>query len=304
MPQAKLTPEEWESLCARRRQGAPISELARTCPLTPKTLENKFQLYGVHPEVAESQRPRYVSPPKLDTDCLIICDSHIPFHDAGFVNAVFSLSQTWGIRSLFLAGDILDITALSQFSSRPEDTLSKELTEAGHFLGVCCERFEKVLLVLGNHERRFLHFLREQLREEHLLALIGEKRLTISNYSYGFVQGQGHLRNWLIGHPRNISVIPGRVPTFLSRKFPKYSVGSGHGHLAGMAFADDGERLVIDIGVTCDPKRLDYISEHLTTRPAVAQGALILKQTTKGVVPYWLWPGCDFDALRRCYGSA
>jgi len=292
----KLSPEQWESLAQKRRIGVSIPDLAKEYNLSPLYLKKRLQLCGIHIEVPESTKPRYAYPPRFPSDCLILCDSHIPYHDAKFINQVFALAQSWGIKNLLLAGDVVDIAALSVFAHRPEATLKKELSDLESFFRVVDEMFDKVLMLLGNHERRFLHFLKEELRAEHILKLVGEKKAVISEYSYAFVE------NWLVGHPRNVSVIPGRVPVFLSRKYPKYNVASGHGHLAGMAYCEDGVRLAVDIGCSCDEKRLDWIAEHLQTRGAMAQGALILRKIDSTIYPWWLHPKTDWEALARCYG--
>ena len=275
--------------------GEKIPVLAHEFNLSPLYLKKRFQLSGIHVEVSESTKPRYAFPPRFPSDCLILCDCHIPYHDAKFINQVFALAQAWGIKNLLLAGDVMDIAALSVFAHRPEATLKKELSDLESFFQAVDETFDKTLMLLGNHERRFLHFLREELRAEHILKLVGEKKAVISEYSYAFVE------NWLVGHPRNVSVIPGRIPVFLSRKYPRHNCASGHGHLAGMAYCEDGERLAIDIGCSVDPKRLDWISEHLGTRPQLCQGALILRKVGTQIHPYLLGKHTDWENMGKLY---
>lgn len=296
MPSAKLTPPEWEDLCRQRKTGIPISELAQIYNLDGKYLANKLSLAGVVIGIAPSNKPRYDKPPKFPSDCLILCDSHIPYHDAKFINKVLVLAQNWKLPNLLLAGDVMDMAALSFFSHKPTETLSKELDAAESFFKIAGEIFENILMLMGNHERRFLHYLKEQLGMKYLMRLLDEHKAVVSEYSYAFVE------DWLVGHPRNASVIPGRVPVFLSRKYPRHNVASGHGHLAGMAYCEDGERLAIDIGCSVDPKRLDWISENLGTRPSLAQGALILKKTERGTFPWWVHPKTDFEAMKGIYG--
>uniref|UniRef100_A0A6M3L9H7 Calcineurin-like phosphoesterase domain-containing protein n=1 Tax=viral metagenome TaxID=1070528 RepID=A0A6M3L9H7_9ZZZZ len=291
----KLSPDEWQQLFKERRNGTPIAELAQAYHLSGKYLANKLSLEGVVLGIASSDKPRYDKPPKFPPDCLILCDSHIPYHDAKFINKALVLAQNWKLPNLLLAGDVMDMAALSFFSHKPTEILSKELDAGENFFKSVGEIFERILMLMGNHERRFLHYLREQLGMKYLMRLLDERKAVVSEYSYAFVE------DWLVGHPRNASVIPGRVPVFLSRKYPRFNVASGHGHLAGMAYCEDGERLAIDIGCSVDPKRLDWISENLGTRPALAQGALILKKTERGVVPWWLHPKSDFEAMRRMY---
>jgi len=214
----KLSPSQWESLSQQRRIGTSIPDLAKQYDLSPLYLKKRLQLSGVHIEVKESAKPRYNKPPKFPSNCLVLCDSHIPYHDAKFINKVLALAQAWKLPNLLLAGDVMDMAALSFFSHKPTETLTKELDTAESFFKIVGELFENILILMGNHERRFLHYLKEQLGMKYLLRLLDEKKAVISEYSYAFVE------DWLVGHPRNASVIPGRIPFFLARKFPKYNV--------------------------------------------------------------------------------
>lgn len=299
MAEAKLTAEKKAELFRRRRQGEPVSKLAQEYGYKPHYLANLLYLEGVLVEVRPSSKPRYNKPPRFPADCLILCDCHIPYHDAKFINTCLSLALAWKLPNLLLAGDVMDMAALSQFSHRPEATLRGELGELKQFFDVVAQQFQQILMLLGNHERRFLHFLKEELRADDILRLVDEHKVAISEYSYAFVD------KWLVGHPRNVSVIPGRIPFFLARKYPGVAgVASGHGHLAGMAYCEDGQRLAVDIGCSVDDKKLDWIAEHLSTRPGLAQGALVLKQTSKGIFPWWLHRLTDFEALKRAYAVA
>ena len=296
MAEAKLSPDEWQQLYQERRNGTPVSELAQRYNLSGKYLTTKLSVNGVVMGIAPSTKPRYDKPPKFPADCLILCDSHIPYHDAKFINKTLALAQSWKLPNLLLAGDVMDMAALSFFSHKPTEILSKELEAGESFFKSVGEMFDNILMLMGNHERRFLHYLKEQLGMKYLMRLLDERKAVVSEYSYAFVE------DWLVGHPRNASVIPGRVPVFLSRKYPRCNVASGHGHLAGMAYCEDGERLAIDIGCSVDPKRLDWISENLSVRPALSQGALVLRKVGSTTYPIWLHPKTDWEAMRKMYG--
>ena len=107
---------------------------------------------------------------------------------------------------------------------------------------------------------------------------------------------------WRISHPRNISVIHGRVPQRLCDKF-HCNIASGHGHKAGIVSDHSNMYTACDVGVTCDPKRLDYATIRDSTRPAMCQGALILKEGKDGKChPWHIDPRtCDWEALKKCY---
>ena len=289
-------------LLSRRYQNEPTRDLASEYGVAVSTIRHWFSDVGVQksPPIIESSMPRYDKPPKMSPDCLVMSDSHVPYHDARFINNCISLAESWGITNLCLAGDTMDVSALSPFSNRPEATLRKELSDAQKFLLGLSSTFSDILLLPGNHERRLLHFLNEQLGMEHFLSLVGvSSNIRTSSYSFAIIGNK-----WIVGHPRNASVVAGRVPVVISRKYPGMSLATGHGHMAGLVVAEDGERMMVDLGMTADPKRLDWVAENLTARPSMAQGAVILKKIPSGIIwPYYLFPKMDWAAMSSLYHS-
>lgn len=252
------------------------------------------------PLVRPSTAPRYDKTPRIEGDCLILCDLQIPFHDAGWCNRCIQLALLWKVPNLILAGDILDLNALKHFApffahvtgdkpQLPPATLEEELGQAAQvFDAFAC--FGKVLYISGGHELRLLRKLDSSLAISRLASMFTAlPQLETSAYHRCEVG-----KNWLISHPKNTSVIPGRVPFFLVRKFRK-NVAIGHDHVWGQVQDDSGENIAISIGVCCDTKRLDYVALMDSTRPAVSQGALIIKRGYPWLLsPKW----SDFSALR------
>lgn len=248
--------------------------------------------------VTDSDKPRYKNPPRFRGEKLILADAQVPFHNASFINKCIDLALAWGIKSCLLAGDIFDVTAFagSQFHTKPSDTFRVELSEGRKFVKAIADVFDGEDLITGNHEKRFRHFMREQLMaEEFRLLLKAPENVTFSDYGYCF------LENWMVGHPRNVSVIPGRIPFFLSRKHPTYNMATGHGHLQALTMAEDGKRIVVDIGSCADFSKLDWVAMDINTRPAMVMGALILRRhsQTGKLVPTLLWEWSDFEALAK-----
>ena len=249
------------------------------------------------PRINSSDKPRYVSPPKFKGEQLIFTDAQIPFHNATFINECIDLALAWGIKSCIGAGDIFDVTAFAapKYHVKPQDTFGAELSEGRKFVKAIADVFE-FHLITGNHEKRFRHFLNEQLAaEEFRLLLKAPENVTTSDYGYCLVE------NWVIAHPRNVSVIPGRIPFFVSRKYPFFNIACGHGHVQAITSAEDGKRIVIDIGSCADFSKLDWVAMDITTRPAMVNGALILRRSsaTKKLLPVLLWDWTDFDTLAK-----
>lgn len=253
------------------------------------------------PLIRPSTAPIYDKSPRVEGDCLVLCDLQIPFHDAAWCNRCIQLAVLWNVKNLILAGDILDMTALKPFAPFfahltgdrpriPPATLEEEFDQAGKvFDAFAC--FEKVLYISGGHELRLLRKVDSPVALARFASMFTAlPQLETSAYHRCEIGN-----NWLISHPKNSNVIPGRVPFFLVRKFRK-NVAIGHDHVWGQVQDDSGENIAISIGVCCDPKRLDYVALVDSTRPAVSQGALIIKRGKPWLLsPRW----SDFRALRN-----
>lgn len=266
---------------------------------------NFMTRHGIYLSVPVSRREKFNKPEIIREPCLCIFDSQIPFHDADFLNRLLELAVDWGIRQGISGGDFFNMTAFSRFFENPSDKVwSKERNEAYQ---TCCamhDAIRKWLMVKGNHDDFLLKKLEEQMDHEDILSLVDRRSGALSgfkatDYYYCEVRFGGSV--WRISHPRNVSVIHGRIPQRLCERY-HCNVASGHGHLAGMSPDYSGKYLACDVGVTCDPMRLDYVSLRDSTRPAQCQGALILQQGDDGKCkPYHILPDADFQALKRLY---
>ncbi len=254
---------------------------------------------GILRKVPPSPKPRFDNPPVIRGDCLIIADPHIPFHDAAFLDNVLTVAHAWGIRQGVVAGDLCDETAFSFFGQRPDNKIwETERRTLVSVMEAMKTAVPKWWLLNGNHEMRLIKLLAEQIDHAALLRLIdGPSGFEATDYYMCRLETVRGL--WLVCHPRNISVIPGRVPQFLAEKYSMNTAAS-HGHLVGFYPTKGNQHLAIDIGVCCDQERLDWIALRPNTRPAFGQGALILKDG----YPYLLSPlWTDWDAMMRLYGA-
>lgn len=283
-------------------RGARAISLGYSCLASYTTAMERRGIYLTR-QVPVSKRRRYNRPLIIREDCLVIFDTQVPYHDAEFLNNLLNLAHTWGIKQGVSGGDLLNMTAFSIFQEHAQEKLwIKEREEDMAVLLTLQKIIPKWLLVKGNHEAFLLKALAEQLGHEDILRLLNKPDgFTTTDYYYCKVILGGSV--WRITHPRNISVIHGRIPQRLCEKYHS-NIASGHGHLAGMTPDYSGKYIACDVGVTCDPTRLDYVSLRDTTRPAMCQGALILKLGKDNCCyPYHIYPSADFTALRRLYDN-
>ena len=308
-PKINLTREEWEAEVNSYHSSARVSRDIRARELGFKDTEsygNYMRRHGVYLSVPTSRREKFNKPEIIREPCLVIFDSQVPFHDADFINRLLDLAVDWGIRQGISGGDLLNMTSFSKFYEKPLDKIwEKERNDASGVLQALGDAIPNWFLVKGNHEDFLLKKLEEQIDHEAVLALVDNRTGFLKGYKatdYYFCEVRFGGSVWRITHPRNISVIHGRIPQRLCERF-HCNIASGHGHLAGMTPDYSGKYLACDVGVTCDPLRLDYATLRDSTRPAQCQGALILQLGDDNKChPYHILPEtADWTALRRLY---
>lgn len=244
----------------------------------------------------ESTEPRYDNPPKIEAESvLVLGDLQIPFHDAAFLNKCISLARCWGIRRLLLGGDVLDLNAFSIWVTRSADA-NAELDEAERTMARVISGFATIDWLMGNHEDRIRKALGAWLSADRIRKLIGlGANVEAHDYYHCFVGD-----DWIVTHPKNTSVIPARVAVWLSEKFGR-NVAMLHNHVCGVSQTRDGEHIGIDVGMCADPMRLEYNAIRMGTRPAMSQGALILRWCAeeRRYYPHHLTQWADWEMLER-----
>lgn len=219
--------------------------------------------------VAASQHPRYNTPPRIDESCLVIGDSQVPFQDADFIDKCKAVALSFGVKEMVWVGDMIDLHAISIFLAQKKEPLADELLEDEIGLTSIAAGFDKVLWLCGNHDERLSRVLQAWIPMERIAKMLGlGSNIEASDYYHCFIGDR-----WMATHPKNSSIIPGRVPSTLALKYRR-NVISFHGHLVGAVQMND--LWAIDAGVTCDPTRLEYSMVRQSTRPKVQRGAVLM----------------------------
>lgn len=292
---------ELERLKERYQQGENALALAKEYGFSSRSsFLHAINSLGITRGVPRSFKPRYDNPPVIKDECLITCDEQIPFHDGDFMNRVLEIANLWGIEQGISAGDTLNMTAFAHFIHKPEDTWKEEKAVAMDVFTSMQQAVKKWLMLAGNHTMQLIKALSEQIDMDDLIWILQKPRgFTATDYYYCIVYVSGS--KWRITHPRNISVFHARVPQRLCNKY-SCNIAAGHGHLVGMLPSEGGQYTAVDIGICADPMRLDYAAVRDTTRPAMNQGALILKKGYDGkCYPNLLTPDVDWEAEKKKY---
>lgn len=242
--------------------------------------------------VLESTRPIYNKELHIQGSFVWVSDFEIPYHNAEFINQVFTLARQHKITKCVWGGDALHLEAFSPFKGGDSDA-EKEVAEIDEFLPGFLEPFEEIFWLVGNHDERLARRLADlgirTTNEKALRMMVAPetvelftRKVKISEYRF---MRAGN--DWLLEHPKNASVLPGRVAQQLTSKFHKHAL-VGHTHNVGKAMYNG--YWAIETGHCLDSQRLAYNSQIHSTRPQMAQGAVLMIWHNQQYVPIDLTP--------------
>jgi hypothetical protein len=280
--------------------------------------------------IPQSTMPIYDKPLRSEGDALILSDIEAPYHHADFLNRVLDLADTWGIKTLHLAGDLLHFDSLSAWGAEwVEDTdektsamiefmqtlpakykekgiaeleklgafgngngLSDELTEARRVFR-SLTNFNEILVAIGNHDDRYLRALDKAIASRELLVQmerIADERWKIAPYYYTMLDTERGA--FRITHPRGA----GRTTAQdLCAQFHCHVI-MGHSHRWAVNKDVSGDFWAIQTGHCVDENRLAYVMQRDAKRDAHCLGATIIR----GGVPWVLGEWSQWEILKKC----
>lgn len=236
---------------------------------------------GWHALVAQAPQcaPRFDQPLRIEANrAVIMADPHVPFHDAAWCNRVIALALAYGCTAAIVPGDLVDFTAFSKWGRQERVEAEDEIRAARQFLRALARSFEMVAYTGGNHEMRLPRITGNLLELRDTMDMfVRDANVLTTDYHWLELVSNGE--TFYIEHPKNASMIPGRVPTKLAEKLGCHVI-AGHGHQWGVVRDVSGRYWCIDAGVCCDPLRLAYINKVHNTRPQIYQGAVLVLDGT------------------------
>jgi hypothetical protein len=246
--------------------------------------------------ISESPYPKYNEPLQINESILCLGDLQIPFHDAKFISNCVRVSHAFGVYTCGWFGDAFDIYSLSIFLSELAKDLKEELDDDESFGSELSSQFKKIFWCNGNHDERMARALMQWLPVDRLRKLLGlGDHVKASDYFYAFIGD-----DWMATHPKNASVIPGRVPAALALKYRR-NVLAFHGHGLAATMIDD--LWAVDVGMCADRVRLGYVQLRQNTRPLMQQGAALMLRDVDGVFHLRLLNGMTDWGLEIATGA-
>lgn len=214
-------------------------------------------------------------PPVMEGDALLLFDIHSPCHDKDWMDRVISLALKWGIRQVGIGGDLVDFGIFSIFEQTGAYDVQTEIVTTENILKALESCFDTIIYSAGNHEARLSRKTGWLLPLEDAVRLFVRSGKTTFTRSYWWTLISGG-EEYRIEHPANTSTTQMMIPSKLAAKYQRHVI-AGHGHLWGQGRDISGNFWGIDSGICADPERLDYYVMRHNTRPAMQQGAVIVK---------------------------
>ncbi len=225
---------------------------------------------------------------RLTGDWALTGDYQEPCHNAEMCKRLVAQSKRFGIHKLVIAGDFVNADAFCKFDKKSPSSWAKEIEVGGRVLGALCDQFDEIVYMIGNHEERFL---RQNNWESSLLYIVRQFGLSEKHrqkirlnchtaqldcgkftYHYRHLECSG----FRVTHPKNFSIIPGRVAFQLAGLFEQ-SVVCFHGHRAALMMSANGKHVVIEGGGMFDAGKLGYSMLQDTTHPRQTGGFTLIR---------------------------
>jgi predicted phosphodiesterase len=216
--------------------------------------------------------------PRLQLPALVISDLHVPYHDPAWLKRVVEAARARRLRRLVVNGDLIDSKQLGKFKDQSGHTLEEELELASKLLEWLHGPFDEIHVLLGNHDVRVSKALDNQLTPRRVLQWAAGGNAMVYDHHHAYL-GAG----WLVAHPGNYSVVPGKPAYELAAKHQKH-VLIGHTHKLTLTRDLSGRHWAVEGGMMADPRLFAYTHAELRKFPYHQQGAVILTADEKPVL--------------------
>lgn len=223
-------------------------------------------------------------PGDLGGGLMIAADIHAPCTDWKMATRVALVGQRYleEPRRLVIAGDLMNYDVFSRYENLlPLPTIKQEIDAAKFAIQLWLNTFDRIYLVLGNHDYRWLKAMHGVFEEELLIDMLGmmlgnEERLTINLYSYLDIECE-RTGSWRVTHMPRYSKIPLSKARSLSNVTKDRHLMLAHQHHASIALDESGHFLLVDIPALVDPEKLAYVALADTDIPRMKCGFVMLK---------------------------
>ena len=285
--------QAWE-----RAKSAGITKrvLAQTLGMTETALHGK--LYRIRVKAADNADlfniADFGKPLNIEINAVVIGDIHVPATDYDFSMLPGAIANKYlpkGKRYLIIAGDLFNFEVASYYAKQIEQpTLDDEINAAEHLFDVWLKEFDRIIFLMGNHDRRISKILQGQVHAKHLMRwLTKSKRVISSDYGWCVIKSGG--KEWRITHSRNYSINQLTVADVLAQKY-QMNIISHHEHHLAKGWDRFGRYVIINNGGLFDQEKFAYVCLDDSKHASMKKGFTLLKDgvaTVFGEAPYTDW---------------
>ena len=234
---------------------------------------------------------KYNSPPTVANNFAVFPDLHCPCQDDRFINRIIEVADHWNIREAVIAGDLLDLEALSMYVNDVTNLVEHGLDQAEKAIERMLKNFDRIVWIMGNHEERLLRLIgKNQISFERLKRMVTcDERVFFSEYFYCMSKDG----KWMTCHPKEFSTTnPLAITSLMCTKY-NVNIIAGHMHMIAQGQDLTGDHIGIIAGTCADPEMLGYSALRPNKKPDMEQGAVIIRngypwQLTKWTDWKWL----------------
>lgn len=223
---------------------------------------------------------------------MVTADWHIPVYDHEYVNVMIRKARELAITKLVIGGDFFNYDALSQYDPKQADAgLEREYTEAMSVMRVLLETFDEIDFIWGNHDARMHKALGFKMRfaeaMKMVFGILGETaldRIQFSNLDHMIIKSGGE--DFRVAHPATYNATPLASARKLANKH-NMNVLTAHSHHCAIGYAEDGYKIVAEVGGLFDRTKTAYL-QRSTTFPTWSQGFIWIEDGVPHVEsPRW-----------------
>jgi len=257
----------------RAERNAPVAE-----PCPDNVLQWPSFVFGVDDE-PEQPVAWFTGQLRLTGDFIVVGDIHAPTTDWALAERMLAVAEHHlpAPRQLLIAGDLLNMDAISRFPDRtPPVPLRQELRAANKFILRMLTVFDNVYAFLGNHDVRLQYSLQGDITIRQFARLVTDayESIVFSPYSDVYITSGGE--QWYVPHQTSYRQNKLSVGDDLAaRKW--MNIITTHQHHSAVGRDKGNNATIVDCGGLHEPLQMGYAQLNPSTRPSMTKGFVLLK---------------------------
>ena len=259
------------------------AEIAEMLGITRNVVAGRIHRYLVQKGSVKDTPNLFLNPLKapltLQGDWLITGDVHVPATDYDFaqlVGVVGKKHMKKGNRNLLIAGDLFNADAFSRYINVVAPPAWAQERDAARLLvSQWLTVFDKVVFIMGNHDRRIQMITAGAFDETDIFGMITSSPKAVSSV-YGWCTIETPTGTWRVTHPKNYGINQLSVAEALAQKHQCHVI-THHEHHAAIGHDRYKRWVLVNNGALVDDKKLAYVQLDDSKSAGMAKAFTLLK---------------------------